>query len=56
MTPALKIKLAAAKEYLGKRWVLHPEYEKQHWHTPRHHASHALFDVLRKARNLGRID
>ena len=26
-------KLAAAKQMLGKKWVLHPEYEKQEAHT-----------------------
>ena len=52
----LKLKLAAAKKYLGTGWVLHPQYVKCHWHTPRHHGSHLLFDVLRRARNLGRIE
>jgi hypothetical protein len=56
MTPSLKIKVQIAKTRLGKNHVLHPAYERCHWHTPRHRASHVLFNVIRTARNLGRID
>lgn len=31
-TNPLKVRLQEAKDYLGKRWILHPEYVP----TPRH--------------------
>jgi len=52
-----RCKLAAAKEFLGNRWVLHSAYRPQDnlHHTPQHRTASCLARVAEKARWAGRI-
>jgi len=53
----MRCKLAAAKEYLGKNHVLHPDYkfEENMQHSPQHKRSYSLSNIRERALWAGRI-